>query len=142
DVPGVRFGLFGVHRVVGHLDLLSAGGRLEGQAQGGDDGGDLADALLFPRGEIVAELHHGRGKAQGVAGRLPAAGGGLAVGVGGDQGPHAFAEPDDFGLRVAVADHVGETVEVLVPFLAVVDVAAAFLERVLALAADFVGVEG
>lgn len=61
--------------------------------------------------------------------------------MGGDECAHAFAVPDDFGVRVAFLDELGEGFEVLVPVLGVSDVAAAFADGVAALAADFVGVE-
>ena len=60
--------------------------------------------------------------------------------MGGDQSPHALAEPDDLRPGVLPAHHRGEPAQIAVPRLRVVDVAAAFLEGIFPLAADLIGI--
>lgn len=62
--------------------------------------------------------------------------------MGCDQCAHAFAIPDDFRARVAFFDELGESVQVVIPLIRIPDIAAAFVDGIAALSADFVGVNG
>ncbi len=138
DVVGVGFGLLAMHRALGNLDILLASqgiGWNTGKRH--SSGGDLNQGD-FPKFDIVFESNDRRGKHERITGRFS---GGCGVErVGGDECPHAFAIPDDFGFWMAFFDQLGEGIQVVIPLRRITDIAAAFVNRIAALATEFVGV--
>ena len=126
---------------LGDLDGFFSREDGQGDTDAGEECCDGIGRVVFPSRELVAEIDYWSEQDDGITGRFSVfwVGG---VGMGDDERSHAFTAPDDFGFWVLLLDEGGECVEVLIPFLWSVDVAASAGVGVISLSSGLGGVEG
>lgn len=131
NVVGVGLGLFSVKGILCDLDFLLTGECFERNTCKRSSGGSDLNQSDFPKFNIVFKAYEGRGKNQGVAGRISWRCG--VERVSGDECSHAFSIPDDFGFWMSFPDELGEGIEIVIPLGGMSDVAAPFADGIAAL---------
>lgn len=140
DVVVIEVDLILVGDSFDDLDFFLTRESFKGDSVTGHELSEEVGELFFPDGEVASDGDDGRGENEGVAAVSRVFSG--SVGVEGDEGAHALATPDDFGLGVLLLNEAGEAVEVAEPLAAMADIALAGGDGIISLTAGFGGVDG